>query len=1070
MVKSIENAIRWGCMALPVSLLLVLLALLLATESAQSSTSAAPTQVPASRVFYQTDGNFPTQPGTVGTSSTGAVVIVVSDDQAWVSFDYGSTWQLSNSSVGYFTYIMTVSSSGQYAVIASTSSESDMAPIITSPDYGMTWNQASTTPNMTYHGAPRFGWTGLAGSSSGQYVTVCRPSAGVFVSTNYGVNWTTVPDTREQGGLDILWTNVAVSGTGQYMIGVGDVDFAIMSSTYGASWNILASLPSVACLSFVSISLTGQSLTATGCANNSPLSSMYTSNDYGSTWTTFTPMGLPRNLTVMGFVAASNASYVQMMMVTTSDVGGGGQLYVSNTSGAYWSEASLSPVTEDDAYFAWQSIASDYHGHNLLAFGEGGILYSTNPAATSRAPTSSPTPPTSAPTQLTASRTLYKSDKEFFYETTVGTSSTGSVVIAASEGSNSVSFDYGVTWQASTNSPSNPPFPGMAVSSSGQYVAVASGLLFGSSDTPPISVSKDYGITWTAITVNVTHISGGYPQEWTSIACSTTGQYMVATLQYYGVYVSTTYGMNWSLVATTGYPNYYDWADAAISGTGQYMAAVGAFSDLALMSSNYGASWSSISGIPTFTCLDFVSISLTGQYMTAVGCFSPIPIYQSNDYGVSWTSTTATGLPDNVFGTHYATAYNATQVQIMSLSDGALYVSNSSGVYWSAVTLSPAVTDDADIGWQSVASDYHGQNLVAFGGDGFDLYSTNAAVAGTSMPSVKPTLSPTVLTMAPSQHPSATPTRVPTTTTAPTAAPSLQATVFYQTNAPFMFQTVVGMSSNGAVVWAAGPSAVYVSQNYGSNWLQVPFPPFGPYISIAVTSSGEFAYMASEKSAVIVVYQGYGSGWTLAGSIPNATIGWLSVACSSDGAYVVASQAEGGAVYVSSNYGADWTLVAESATYVSTWYGVAMSGTGQYILAVGYSSGALIYPLLSMDSGSTWTQIMAINSACEYFATVSSSGQYMSVANCYESESGYASFWRSSNYGVTWTEVTLTSSGGLPLYSVPVSFAAAMDAPHVMILGLNNGYLYVSNSSGTSWQRPRPVPRGLSRTSGKVWR
>jgi hypothetical protein len=85
MVKSTENAIRWGCMALPVSLL-VLLALLLATESAQSS-SAAPTQFPASRAFYQTDGNFPTQPGTVGTSSTGAVVIVVSDDQAWVSVD-----------------------------------------------------------------------------------------------------------------------------------------------------------------------------------------------------------------------------------------------------------------------------------------------------------------------------------------------------------------------------------------------------------------------------------------------------------------------------------------------------------------------------------------------------------------------------------------------------------------------------------------------------------------------------------------------------------------------------------------------------------------------------------------------------------------------------------------------------------------------------------------------------------------------------------------------------------------------------------------------------------------------
>jgi len=69
-----------------------------------------------------------------------------------------------------------------------------------------------------------------------------------------------------------------------------------------------------------------------------------------------------------------------------------------------------------------------------------------------------------------------------------------------------------------------------------------------------------------------------------------------------------------------------NWAQTAVSGTGQYMLAAAARGGL-FMSSNFGASWSQLTTIPTVSALYGLTISASGQYMATNGIISPSVYY-----------------------------------------------------------------------------------------------------------------------------------------------------------------------------------------------------------------------------------------------------------------------------------------------------------------------------------------------------------------------------------------------------------------------------------------------------------
>ncbi len=174
-----------------------------------------------------------------------------------------------------------------------------------------TWTPVTTLP-------PSAVCAYIAASETGQYMT-CGNTAGggIFVSSDYGVNWT-----EQMGAGTHGWGETAMSGNGQYIASTfwgGDV---WMSSDYGVTWTSHAPGGNSGGWELLQISNTGQYMTA----NNSTTSEAYISNDYGATWTTIPSLSgmIINNLSMSGTG--------QYITVTQTN----GYIYTSDDYGSTW--------------------------------------------------------------------------------------------------------------------------------------------------------------------------------------------------------------------------------------------------------------------------------------------------------------------------------------------------------------------------------------------------------------------------------------------------------------------------------------------------------------------------------------------------------------------------------------------------------------------------------------------------------------------------------------------------------------------------------------------------------------
>jgi hypothetical protein len=159
----------------------------------------------------------------------------------------------------------------------------------------------------------------------------------------------------------------------------------------------------------------------------------------------------------------------------------------------------------------------------------------------------------------------------------------------------------------------------LAMSRDGRYQVVcvnAAGLYY----------SSDYGVTWVA--------SVGPAATWTEICCSDNGQYFFACSQGGGFYKSTDYGVNFVL-AYAG--PYVDFRGIACSSTGQYVVAtLGPAYPNQLLSINYGVTFNTFA-VSSGGFVTHPAVSATGQYMYV--CRNGT-LLKSVDYGVTWDAGT----------------------------------------------------------------------------------------------------------------------------------------------------------------------------------------------------------------------------------------------------------------------------------------------------------------------------------------------------------------------------------------------------------------------------------------------
>ena len=114
------------------------------------------------------------------------------------------------------------------------------------------------------------------------------------------------------------------------------------------------------------------------------------------------------------------------------------------------------------------------------------------------------------------------------------------------------------------------------------------------------------------------------------------------------------------------------------------------------------------------------------------------------------------------------------------------------------------------------------------------------------------------------------------------------------------------------------------------------------------------------------------------------------------------------------------------------WFSICSSQDGKYILAVDYD----YYLHVSNDYGSTWTTPTAMN-VWGWRSAMSTTGQKMYAAT----NPGDGDVWYSSNYGVTWTQNTVSPQNVQDL---------CCSADGTKVFGVN-GSAWVSLNSGVTW-------------------
>ena len=198
------------------------------------------------------------------------------------------------------------------------------------------------------------------------------------------------------------------------------------------------------------------------------------------------------------------------------------------------------------------------------------------------------------------------------------------------------------------------------------------------------------------------------------------GQYMLAVKSDNLIYRTSNYGSTWTQV--TGFTTGMTITDTAISETGQYQI-ISRYNGTLYVSSNYGVSFTSVGSSDTYIAC---SISRTGQYINAItDTGATRKLVWSTNYGVSFPNSfsligqTSSDCSIDDFGNSYISFRNGISKYILSGS--------------SMTTLYSAAT----LNWSSVTASADGTKVAATRTGSTVSYSTN----GTSFTLVNPGLS-----------------------------------------------------------------------------------------------------------------------------------------------------------------------------------------------------------------------------------------------------------------------------------------------------------------------------------------
>ena len=438
------------------------------------------------------------------------------------------------------------------------------------------------------------------------------------------------------------------------------------------------------------------------------------------------------------------------------------------------------------------------------------------------------------------------------------------------------------------------------MSSSGQYQTLVCSN--GSTSKGNMYNSTNFGQTWTQI--------GTYTNlYWTSVSISSSGQYQVATTQYYGIdpiasniYISSSYGANstWSIV-TTGVTN-PSWSGVAMNASGQYLTVVNnggfvyqstntaisntyfdqqyltAFANIGTTFTTFGQTWVQNTTVVNTTYLSN-SMSSSGQYqlISSTNGFT----YVSTNYGVTFSTATSSYNGYN--------AMNSTGQYMTICTNPAIGYSNNFGASWQTSTYAGSTRGNA------VAISSSGQyQCVGTQTNGGIYVSTDFGVTFTQGPGT-------------------------TGLGFPIGGVAISASGQYQVG-------VVSSATGG----------IWLSTNYGASWAVAAYSGT-TFACVAMSTSGQYI-TAYNNGTNVYVSINFGQTFTqISTSITSGTS--LGSTMTASGLYQVIINTTG--VFISTNYGRSWSRPSGAPT--SSLASVASNSSGQYLTITTNSGSGYIY-------------------------------------------------------------------------------------------------------------------------------
>jgi hypothetical protein len=434
------------------------------------------------------------------------IVYVVIDDMntsnpangIYISTDSGTSWALNASSISgtkNWEFITATADGKRIMAITNNNYSNTDNGIYISGNYANDWSKYTD-----YFKTFSLNFTSIVSNSSGDRFAACVYGGGLYISSDAGSTWNIVPDINT---LNRNWSCIATTSSGNRLVAVindasnnNGTNGIYTSSDYGDTWTLNPnSTTQNKMWSSVASNSTGSRLVAVinDASNNNGTNGIYTSSDYGSTWI------VNPNTSTTGkkwSAVASNSNGDRLVAVINDNIDNGTNgIYISFDYGATWTLNSDGSTKGK----RWSSVASNSNGDRLVAIINDSIDNGTNGIYTSS--------------------------------------------------------DYGATWTLNSNvSTKGKQWSAVASNSTGdRLTAVINNTT--NDGTNGIYTSTDYGANWT---LNNFNPSGTQGKKWKSVACSASGNRQIVMGEYYYTFLSTNFGEIWfSLINSGTNPNPY---------------------------------------------------------------------------------------------------------------------------------------------------------------------------------------------------------------------------------------------------------------------------------------------------------------------------------------------------------------------------------------------------------------------------------------------------------------------------------------------------------------------------------